>query len=132
MRRPKSSSHTHCVGFGGGGAGIGEGCGEGEGAGEGVGVGAGIGCGDGITLVSLRATTITVLRAVSGGGLNDVPSTSLVDTLFNLLSTPVGLSTTLVTTFVTTSTLKRLVMLKIEISDDVTTITGCGGGEGEG
>ena len=91
-----------------------------------------MGCGGGITLVSLRVTTITVLRAVSSGGLNVVPSASLVGVLFNLLSTPVGLSTTLVTTFVTTSTLKLLVMLKIEISDDVTTITGCGGGEGEG
>jgi hypothetical protein len=94
------------------------------------GVGAGIGCGDGITRVSLFTTTITVLRAVSGGGLKAVLITSLVGTLFNLLSTPVGLSTTLVTTFVTTSTLKLLVMLKIEISDDVTTITGCGDGEG--
>jgi hypothetical protein len=91
-----------------------------------------MGCGDGITLVSLFTTTITVLRAVSGGGLKAVPSTSLVGALFNLLSTPVGLSTTLVTTFVTTSTLKRLVMLNTEISDDVTIITGCGGGEGEG
>jgi len=62
--------------------------------------------------------------------LKAVLITSLVGTLFNLLSTPVGLSTTLVTTFVTTSTLKLLVMLKIEISDDVTTITGCGDGEG--